>query len=69
MEGEITVITREQAEEADYNLSPGRWVGETESDNEADIHDIIGQFEAVVAEEAAISAKLVAVIQRLRSLE
>ena len=26
VEGELTVITRQQAEEADYNLSPGRWV-------------------------------------------
>jgi type I restriction enzyme M protein len=24
--GEIAVITQEQAEEADYNLSPSRWV-------------------------------------------
>ena len=27
VEGEIAVITRQQAEEADYNLSPSRWVG------------------------------------------
>jgi type I restriction enzyme M protein len=26
VEGEIAVITREQAEEADYNLSPSRWI-------------------------------------------
>ncbi len=31
--GEVAVITREQAEEADYNLSPSRWVG---FDNDAD---------------------------------
>ena len=29
-EGEIAVITREQAEKADYNLSPSRWVGVNE---------------------------------------
>jgi type I restriction enzyme M protein len=28
--GEIAVITRQQAEEADYNLSPSRWVGARE---------------------------------------
>ena len=28
--GEVAVITREQAEEADYNLSPSRWVGANE---------------------------------------
>ena len=68
-DGEVAVITREQAAEADYNLSPSRWVGQVASDDGADIHDIIGRFEAVVAEEAAVSAKLEAVIQRLRSLE
>ena len=30
VEGEVAVITREQAEEADYNLSPSRWVGANE---------------------------------------
>jgi type I restriction enzyme M protein len=28
VEGELAVITRQQAEEADYNLSPGRWVAQ-----------------------------------------
>lgn len=28
VEGELAVITTEQAREADYNLSPGRWVGQ-----------------------------------------
>ena len=31
VEGEIAVITREQAKEADYNLSPSRWVGHASS--------------------------------------
>ena len=68
VEGEVAVITSEQAVEADYNLSPSRWVGQTTSNGESDIHDIIGRFEAVVAEEATVSAKLGTVIQRLRSL-
>ena len=68
IEGEVAVITREQAAEADYNLSPSRWVGQAASSNEADLHDIIGRFDAVVAEEATVSANLEAVLQRLRSL-
>ena len=28
VDGEVAVITREQAAEADYNLSPSRWVGQ-----------------------------------------
>lgn len=31
VEGEIAVISRDQAGEADYNLSPNRWVGQGES--------------------------------------
>ena len=31
VEGEVAVITREQAAEADYNLSPSRWVGQAAS--------------------------------------
>ena len=30
VEGEVAVITREQAAEADYNLSPSRWVGQVD---------------------------------------
>ena len=28
VEGELNVITRQQVEEADYNLSPGRWIAQ-----------------------------------------
>ena len=42
--------------------------GQAASGDEADLDDIIGRFEAVVAEEATVSAKLEAVLQRLRSL-
>jgi type I restriction enzyme M protein len=37
VESEIAVITRQQAEDADYNLSPSRWVGQS---GEAEIGDI-----------------------------
>ena len=68
VDGEVAVITREQAAEADYNLSPSRWVGQVAGGDEADLRDIMERFEAIVAEEATVSAKLDAVLQRLRSL-
>ena len=34
VDGEIAVITREQASEADYNLSPSRWVEQKASDDD-----------------------------------
>ena len=33
VEGEVAVITKEEAEKADYNLSPSRWVGANEELN------------------------------------
>lgn len=42
VEGEVAVITREQAEKADYNLSPSRWVG---SDQEISIRSISSLIE------------------------
>ena len=68
VEGEVAVITREQAAEADYNLSPSRWVGQVAGDNEADLQDIMERFEAIVAEEATVSADLQSVLTRLKGL-
>ena len=50
--GEVAVITQEQAAEADYNLSPSRWVGQVEGIEEADLQDIMERFEAITVEEA-----------------
>ena len=69
VEGEMAVITQLQAAEADYNLSPSRWVGQTANDGGADISDIISRFEAITLEEAAVSADLNAVLQTLKGLE
>ena len=68
VEGEIAVITREQAEQADYNLSPSRWVGQVSGGGEADIQDIMERFEVIVTKEAEVSANLQTVLQKLRGL-
>ena len=68
VEGEVAVITREQAKQADYSLSPSRWVRQAANDNEADLQDIGGRFEPILAAEAAVSADLHTVLQRLREL-
>src|SRR5438045_6483771 len=47
VEGEIAVITREQAAEADYNLSPSRWVGQSSSTE-------VGSISALVRELVAL---------------
>lgn len=44
VEGEIAVITREQAAEADYNLSPSRWVGNANERIQRPIAEIIADL-------------------------
>ena len=44
MEGEIAIISNEQAAEADYNLSPSRWVETTATEELADISSTILQL-------------------------
>ena len=68
VEGEVAVITQEQAAEADYNLSPSRWVGRASDGDEADISEIMLRFESILIEEAAVSADLHTVLQRLKEL-
>lgn len=68
VEGEIAVITRQQAEEADYNLSPSRWVGAAPGSNETDLKDILDRFDSVVADEEKISRDLEVALTKLRAL-
>jgi len=68
VEGEVAVITRQQAKEADYNLSPSRWVGSTPGDEQADLKDIIDRFDAIIAAEAEVSRDLASALAKLRAL-
>jgi type I restriction enzyme M protein len=50
VEGEVAVISTRQAEEADYNLSPSRWVGQAEEATSADIPELIDKLRELAAE-------------------
>ena len=58
VESEVAVITREQAEEADYNLSPSRWVGQAEPDQVSNIPDLLKSLEKL-SEDIQASDKLI----------
>lgn len=58
VEGEVAVITCEQAEEADYNLSPSRWVGNIDDEEQRPIQDIIAELFRLDDEAHEIDAKL-----------
>ncbi|MCI0388604.1 MAG: N-6 DNA methylase [Acidobacteria bacterium] len=62
VEGEILVITRDQAEAADYNLSPSRWVGQASETTNGKLPDLIRQLVQLSQEERENDAKLMALL-------
>ena len=67
IEGEVAVITREQAQEADYNLSPSRWVGQTDAVAQRPIKDIVAEIQRLDAEAREIDARLAKMLAHLLS--
>lgn len=57
-EGEVAVITREQAAEADYNLSPSRWVGQANSTEVGSVQALLKDLAALDEEAHQLSASL-----------
>ncbi|WP_200885621.1 HsdM family class I SAM-dependent methyltransferase [Azospirillum argentinense] len=58
VEGEVAVITTAQAEEADYNLSPSRWVGQTNSTKTGSVSALLAQVLALDHEALNLSSNL-----------
>ncbi len=63
--GEVVVLTRQQIEEADYNLSPSRWVGQENSVNHTNLVTLIDRANSLAAESAKLWADLEPTIRRL----
>ena len=58
VEGEVAVITSEQAKEADYNLSPSRWVRSAKAVDERPIPEIIAEMRRLDAVARELDARL-----------
>ena len=65
-EGEVAVITREQAETADYNLSPSRWVTQADTVNQRPIKDIVAEMQSLDEEAREVDALLQKKLVRLQ---
>jgi len=65
VESEIAVITREQAEEADYNLSPSRWVGQPNAIDKKPIKEIMAELLMLDEQAREIDASLAKMLVRL----
>jgi len=66
VEGEVAVITREQALEADYNLSPSRWVGQADAVYQRPITEIIDDMHRLDEEAREVDASLARMLVRLQ---
>ena len=66
VEGEVAVITREQAEQADYNLSPSRWVGQVDAVAQRPIREIIAEMQRLDDEAREVDARLADMLARLQ---
>ena len=58
VDGEVVVITRDQAEEADFNLSPSRWVGQTDAAEHRPLPDLVVELARLDAEAKAVGDTL-----------
>ena len=65
VEGWGAVITTEQAREADYNLSPGRWVAQGGDANHRTIKEIVADVLALDAQARVIDENLARLLARL----
>ena len=66
VDGEVAVITREQAQEADYNLSPSRWVGQADTVDQRPISEIIADMQRLDDEAHEIDVSLARMLVQLR---
>lgn len=58
VDGELAVVTRTQAEEADYNLSPSRWVGQASSTEFGSVSALVKKLTALDQEAHRLSATI-----------
>ena len=60
------MITREEAEKTDYNLSPSRWVGQTDAVSQRPIKEIIAEMQRLDEEAREIEASMAQMLARLQ---
>jgi type I restriction enzyme M protein len=66
VEGEVAVITREQAAKADYNLSPSRWVRQVDETVQRPISEIIADMQRLDEEAHKIDGHLATMLAKLK---
>ena len=65
LEGEVAIITREQAAEADYNLSPSRWVGQVLAENTSSVPELVASLKELSKDILASDERLFAMLKKV----
>jgi type I restriction enzyme M protein len=63
VEGEVAVITGQQAEAADYNLSPSRWIGTSTATEFGSITSLVKELERLNHQDFALTASVVSMLK------
>jgi len=65
VDGEVALLTREQLREADYNLSPSRWVGRVAETEEEDIPQLLVEISRLSREAQELDGALLRLLEPL----
>ncbi|MBS0365362.1 MAG: N-6 DNA methylase [Proteobacteria bacterium] len=68
VEGEVAVVTTQQAQEADYNLSPSRWVGQNGSEEVVSIPALMQQLEQLNTQDVGLTGDLLRLLRPLSNV-
>lgn len=66
VEGEVAVITKQQAEEADYNLGPSRWVAQVDDGGTSSLDDLIREAKLLATEARLVDEHLFSALSKLQ---
>ena len=66
VESKLAVITRAEAKQADYSLSPSRWAGQADAVVHRPIKDILADLQRLDAEAREVDASLARMLVNLR---
>lgn len=66
VEGEVAVITKQQAQEADYNLSPSRWAGQSDDASHRDMSHLIAELAELDAKASEVNKVLYQLLSGVR---
>lgn len=69
VEGELAVITTQQAEKADYNLSPSKWVGQSDGAEVGSVPNLIHALEKLNEQEISLTSELLRLLRPLANTE